>query len=353
LSPLTWGTEVSPSAATTDLYQVKTTSYGPGKLAATWLRRSATTSFYHLDLVTSNDNGATWSTPIQISTHNDNNYQPIFMPNGLGQLAVLWRIQYSSSVSLKTAVLGSTLPADPRAIYQVAEINPGAGHANTTDIAILNNKMYLIAQHVDTGFELFEFDGSQVRLVEDLYPGVGWGVNNNRFLAKTADALYFQGTNGITGFELYKFDGTSISLVYEFDPAQTTLDQTQNQLAPGSLPGADGAAVILGNRLFLNTDFPSSSTGYVVDLSANPVTATKLTDYFTGYAVNSFFNPVVIGSNLYYRAGDTIYKTDGVTTPSVVPGTAGLRHFNLGQFDGKLLISASPVGNTPDVELLV
>ena len=354
LSPLTWGAEVSPSAATTDLYQVKTTSYGPGKLAATWLRRSATTSFYHLDLVTSDDNGVTWSTPIQISTHNDNNYQPIFMPNGLGQLAVLWRIQYSSSLSLKTAVLASTLPADPRSLYQVAEINPGSGHSNIYDMAILNNKMYLIAQHVDTGFELFEFDGTQMRLVQDLLPGPGNGLYDTRFLARTANALYFSATNGLTGYEVYKFDGSTISLLAEVDPAVASPSDPTSQLLAGSNPGANGA-IVFGDYLYFSADRPglTSGQGFSVDLTDPNAQPVFLQTRFSGFTANGFGSPVIVGPNLYFVSGSSVYVTNGTSSPTQIPGTAGKLVQSLGALGNELLITGSVTGNIFDRELMV
>jgi ELWxxDGT repeat protein len=351
LSPLTWGAEVSPSPATADLYQVKTTSFAPGKLATTWLRKSAINNYYHLDLVTSNDDGATWSTPIQISTHNDNNYQPIFMPNGLGQLAVLWRIQYSSSMSLKTAVLASTLPPESRSIYQVAEINPGAGHSSIYDMAILNNKMYLIAKHIDTGFELFEFDGTQMRLVQDLLPGAGNGLYDTQFIAKTPTALYFQGTDGVTGYEIYKFDGSTISLAANINPAVTTPSDETGQIFQGSMPGSSGSAVI-GNRLFFSSSYPSWGTSYVLNLATPNAIPQRLSDYFTGFTASGFGSSVVIGSTLYFVADDFVYATDGVATPTAIPGTYDKAIQQLGSLGSKLLISGSTSGSFADIELM-
>jgi len=353
LDPITWRAEVVVSPAATDVYQVKVASFGAGKLAATWLRRGD--NFYYLEVSVSADDGSTWSAPNRVSAPNDDNYQPILMPNNLGALAILWRIQKSTLSSLKITVLSPTTPADPREIYQVAEINPGVAHANIYDMAILNNKMYFIAKNDETGYELFEYDGTQVRLVQDLLPGPGNGLYDTQFVAKTATAVYFQGTDGITGYELYKFDGTAISLAAEINPATTEPTNATGQVFQGSMPGADGAAGVLGNLLFFAASHPSWGSGYVLDLANSSAQAEPLSSYFSGFTASGMGSPVVIGSTLYFIAGDAVYATTGTrgSTPVQVLGTDGKAPFQLGVLGSQLLISGSTTGQFSNIELLM
>jgi ELWxxDGT repeat protein len=320
----------------------------------TFMKRSAIETNRLLPFyIVSTNGGDTWSSPVQLAPSSRQNFISRPVADSKGVVTILWQEQFPNQRPKSTVVASTGDFSDKRELYQVAEINPGPSHALIYDMAELNGKFYVIARSDTTGFELFELDGTELNLVEDLYPGVGNGLYDTTFVAKTPTALYFQGTDGVTGYELYKFDGTSISLVVEINPAQTTVDQTQNQLSPGSSPGSDGASALLGNLLFLNASYPSASTGYVIDLSADPIVAVKLTDYFVGFGQSSLFRPVVIGSNLYFRAGNTIYQTNGVDNPVEVPGTSGRTHFSLGAFGTKLLIGASPTGTNQDVELMV
>lgn len=74
--------------------------------------------------------------------------------------------------------------------------------------AILNNKLYFIANDLTTGNELWVTDGtsSGTFLTLDIYPGINNCIGNNDYLfrpATTNNKLFFVANDGITGNELW------------------------------------------------------------------------------------------------------------------------------------------------------
>jgi ELWxxDGT repeat protein len=78
----------------------------------------------------------------------------------------------------------------------------------------------------------------------------------------------------------------------------------------------------------------------------------RLSDYFTGFTASGFGSSVVIGSTLYFVADDFVYATDGVATPTAIPGTYDKAIQQLGSLGSKLLISGSTSGSFADIELM-
>lgn len=346
---VSWGTSINISGFGTNLQNPRIIASPSGTWVVSYNRTSATApGNLRPHYVLSTNQGTSWSAPVFYASSNFQNYVGQAVADSTGAIVLLWNEQAPNN-RIRAAVITSTLTnSDPRTLYQVAEINPGAAHSTAYDLQILNNKMYLIARHVDTGFELFEFDGTNIRLIQDLWPGTGNGAYDTEFLANTGSALYFAGTNGITGYELYKFDGTAISLAADINPDSTTPgNSTGNLISAASFP-RDGA--VLGNKLFFNATYPITGASYVLDLGAPNAVPERLSARFSGFNVNTFLSPVVLNSVLYFRAQNGVYRTDAITTPTLVPGTNNLNVFSLGASGSKLLIGA---GVNPDVELMI
>lgn len=340
--------EQTVSGSANTVWRARLTRYDSSKFALAWLQMANAGEKY-FPVLTHSPDGSSWSTPQQTTTHPENNYEAQPVADSNGRLGLIWKIQGATSLYHSVA-LGSTSAADPREIYQVAEINPGASHANVYAMEILNNKMYLVTKSDTTGFELFEYANGQIDVVDDLYEGTGSGVYDTGIIANTGSELYLQATDGTTGYELYKFDGTQISLVADINPANADPTDTFSQLTNGSKPGY---GALLGSKLFFVASYPSSSTGYVIDLSQQSPTPVRMLDYFSSPAFSTVYDLTVVGSNLYFRSSGGLYHTDGTASPALIPGTTGLRHFGLSGFNGKLVISASPTGNDANVELMV
>ena len=346
---ITWdSSEQTVSGSANSVWRARLTRYDSSKFALAWLQKANAGENYFPVLTYSSD-GNSWTAPQQTTTHPENNYEAQPVADSDGRLGLLWKIQGATSLYHSVA-LASTAAADPREIYQVAEINPGASHANVYAMEILNNKMYLVTRSDTTGYELFEYANGQISLVDDLYEGTGSGVYDTGIIANTGTELYLQATDGTTGYELYKFDGTQISLVADINPANADPTSTSSQLTNGSKPGY---GALLGTKLFFVASYPSSSTGYVIDLSQPSPAPVRMLDYFSSPAFSTVYDLTVVGSNLYFRSSGGLYQTDGTASPALIPGTAGLRYFGLAGFNGKLVISASPTGNDANVELMV
>lgn len=72
------------------------------------------------------------------------------------------------------------------------------------------NKIFFNGRNDDTGVELYVTDGSPegTRLIKDIYPGTGNGINAFGFRATYNNILYFAANNGINGTGLWRTDGT-------------------------------------------------------------------------------------------------------------------------------------------------
>ncbi|MEY3561340.1 MAG: hypothetical protein RL068_492, partial [Actinomycetota bacterium] len=353
LATSSWGTSSTIFTGGQTMQNLWLNQGSGSDLYLSFLKQSANASYYLPFYAKSSNGGTSWATPVHVAPSSRNNYWPRTATDSTGAVYVFWQDQadyggQQRQRPMVTTIASTVSSLDPRTIYQVAEINAGAAHSHAYDMEILNNKMYIITQHASTGYELFEFDGTTVDLVEDLWPGTGSGAYDTEFVANTGSALYFQGTNGITGYELYKFDGTTVSLAADINPATTTAsDVTGNLVSAASRP-RDG--VVLANKLFFTADYPSAATGYVLDLTSPNATPQRLTTYFSGFSASGFSSPLVLNNVLYFKAGGAVYKTDGSATPTEVPGTSGLYVFSLGAHGNKLLLGA---GTAPEVELMI
>lgn len=114
--------------------------------------------------------------------------------------------------------LGNELYAyDGNEVTFIADVNPGPEGSNPESPTPYRDKLYFTALTPD-GIELQVYDNGEVSLVHDLTPG-GSGLSSYpEELTVYKDKLYFTAITPETNTELFVFDGTDVSLAKEFYP---------------------------------------------------------------------------------------------------------------------------------------
>jgi ELWxxDGT repeat protein len=230
----------------------------------------------------------------------------------------------------------------------VVDFNVGAAsgmYSSNGVLGVFNSRLLLIMNDGATGYELYQFDGSTISLVVDAKPGSDHGYPTN--LIEFGGELYFSATTFVTssyGFvwdyanppQLLSQEHAGYNLEGFSSPAIVGTDLYFVARTQGLEPGLvkfDGSSFTQfpltpqnPNSLFA---FNGGLVYYAKDSDGiepwffDGTTQTKIADLNTGSADGYFFQPVVLGSNLVFRArtnaaGFEMWTWDGTNPPTMV-----------------------------------
>ncbi|MFD1551105.1 hypothetical protein DNU06_04095 [Putridiphycobacter roseus] len=85
-----------------------------------------------------------------------------------------------------------------------------------------NNQLVVVAYDTIHGQELKTFDGLNLALISDLYPGDSRGVSSD--FISFQGKLLFLGNNGVHGTDLWEYDGVNINMVHNFNANDTLIN---------------------------------------------------------------------------------------------------------------------------------
>lgn len=223
--------------------------------------------------------------------------------------------------------VGGTAVAQLTAVGRVADLNPGSAGSYPTNLTLFVNDLLFSAYTVDTGTELWNYDGTNITLVADINnttSDIGFGtiVGNSSFpswLTPFDGMLCFSAFDPYRGGELWRYDGSNVNRVADINPdANDTIKTNPASSWPNQL-------TVVGTNLFFSANGGSALPNYdnyelwkydgtTVSLAADihPETGTNFSSYPTG--LTSFNNA------LYFMAddGSTGYELWKATATNVI-----------------------------------
>src|SRR5688572_17301469 len=98
---------------------------------------------------------------------------------------------------------------------QLADLNPGAVGSYPSNFTSFGGALYFSAYTLQTGFELWRYNGSSVTLAADINPtadDIGGGLLEGNdslptWMTEFGGQLYFSAFHPARGAELWRFDG--------------------------------------------------------------------------------------------------------------------------------------------------
>lgn len=179
------------------------------------------------------------------------------------------------------------------------------------------------------GEEVWGFDGTQVYLIEDIFPGPGHSTPE-WFIEYNGD-IYFAATDPVVGRELMKFDGTSVTLAADIDPAGGS----------SPLPGM----VYNGELYFRAVTGPLGGELWKFDGS----NAYLVSDIYSGVNSSNPHLKYIYNGELYFSATDDgigreLYKFDGTDVTLVADINSGAGDSdpaNFIEYNGTLFFTAN------------
>ncbi|MEL6414836.1 MAG: DUF4214 domain-containing protein [Pseudomonadota bacterium] len=159
---------------------------------------------------------------------------------------------------------------------------------------VYQDAVYFSLNAVGVGAEFYRYDGTNLELVQDIFPG-GGSSNPGRGtgFVEWKGELYFAATSQSSGFELHKYDGSSVSLAAELTPGSTENATIGN--STGLIPFGD--ELIFGAKL----------NGLGQELySFDGSDVTLLQDFYPGSlpGISSTFEHVIFDDMLVFTALD-------------------------------------------------
>ena len=138
-----------------------------------------------------------------------------------------------------------------RDIYPGSSEFSNAGNSSSpSSLANVGGTLFFAADDGINGRELWQASGTDVSLVADIYPGsddFGRPFSSSPFsLTDVEGTLFFAANDGINGRELWRTEGTNVSLVEDIYPG-TNLFGTANSSDPSNLTSVGGTLFFAAN----------------------------------------------------------------------------------------------------------
>ena len=217
--------------------------------------------------------------------------------------------------------------ANAQQLELVADINTdgsaGQFSANPSGFTEFNNKLYFSADGTQTGTELYSYDGTDVELVADVFPGaVGNNYNNSYPSNLTAfdGKLYFVATNDGDSAYIFSYDGVSTTSL------AINLHLPDNEIYYVKM-------FTYNNKLHYITfnDVTNTISLWDYDGTNAPNLVKSESSISNGYSYKAFteFN----GDLYFFKRGPNAsssycYKYDGTNAPTLAPSFSGMSSFN-------------------------
>ena len=204
--------------------------------------------------------------------------------------------------------IGLSLPVQAaKGAKLIADINQSSAQfsSNIDEFFEFNGKLYMQADDGSSGDELWEFDGTNYRLIKDFYPDYD-GLPKH--FAALDNKLYFSAEDGIHGRELWVYDGVS--------------EPTVIDVRVGADSGVvENLIVLNGKLIFKATDGVHGSELWQYDPKTN--VSSMVADINPGSSGSDMRDPVIFQNKLYFRAyesstGRELWVYDGINAPSLV-----------------------------------
>jgi trimeric autotransporter adhesin len=215
--------------------------------------------------------------------------------------------------------------------YQVSAVpDPlGLGVGSPLHFVDFKGELYFRGETAAHGYELFKYDGSEMRLAADVAPGqLGGNVFDPIVFQGN---LYFASTNGVTGYELFRFDGSAATLIAD--------------IYPGPFGSTPQGMLEFQDKLVFSADGPSGRGVYSFDgMNVEPVAgASPVADNWL------YFRSVGFGGKLLFTAhggtatGYELYEYDGSSATLVAdirPGSDSSEPIFFTELNGKVVFTA-------------
>ncbi|MCV2890978.1 hypothetical protein [Ruegeria aquimaris] len=231
------------------------------------------------------------------------------------------------------------------AASRVADIHPGTGNADPTEIRAINGTFYFSALNPDLGGEVWASDGTAdgTRALRDINPGPGSGAG--QFFTAFQDGLLFRANDG-NGLELWRSDGTEagtrlVKALIPESPNQSGVTFLEETGTAGPHMYFSGKTTEFGIELW-RTDGTADGTVQVADIaggstsgSPNDITVLGDTVVFSAYGG---FRPGASG-------GRELWVSDGTETGTrllvdINPGLEGSDPAELTRLGNRIIFEA-------------
>jgi trimeric autotransporter adhesin len=172
---------------------------------------------------------------------------------------------------------------------------------------VFNNKLYFEATDGIHGYDLWEFDGTNVAMVDDINPG--GGDSSPSSLTLFNNKLHFIAEDGSHGFQLWEYDGSN-------------LPTNVSNITPGNDFGDMCCLTVFKNKLYFRAlDLTYSGELWVYDGSNHPTRVTDINP--NGNSWPQYL--VVFNEKLYFKAttdggssGSGLWEYDGLSDATMV-----------------------------------
>lgn len=223
------------------------------------------------------------------------------------------------------------------------DIYPGENGSDISNFKILNGKLLFTATDEANGNELWTSDGTEAgtKLVKDMFPGNGSSYAFE--FIEFGNALYFRSEDGVHGTELWKTDGTTDGTVMVGD------------LREGEFGSNPSNFAILNNKLYFSAgdgfDYADGQHGFELWVSDGSAAGTHLVKDINPIESSGPFGLTAFGSKIYFSAddgtnGNELWATDGTEAGTYMvkdistSGNGNSLSANFIVFNNKLIFSA-------------
>lgn len=228
----------------------------------------------------------------------------------------------------------------------VKDIRPGSDGSSPLNLFTFNNQFYFTAYDGNTS-ELWTSDGTETGTTKvDIMPSI-FGESPQRFVELNGMAYFTVGSQPGTGAEttnkLVEWDGTN-------DAVQVADSGTGYESITADM-------IAFNNLLFIYMNYSTDDATYGRELyTYNPGTDTftLVKDIDAGDGNSSISNFTIIGSELFFKADNALWKTDGTTAGTVaITNAASLGGINnLYAWNGKLFFEGDDGTNGDQLYVL-